>query len=403
MNKKIISFLCLNVLVLFSTTLFQLNILWEIFNQQEELKTLVMIISSSFVLQAGLSLVVGIIVDSYSKKKVFFFSIWGFIITVAISYFVNMNIQWAVFYLIFTAVNTLFLRCLVSAAAEMMTTDEFMKYDGITGLFNQILTITSNIISGILIKFVNVEIIYVVIICLLILALFLIFFLPIEDMRSIQGKENIEKNNGVLKEKAEGSLLYFIKQNILRDKKVMVFVCLLFLLNLDYGYIPNILPYYMFKYTSQTSPIFLSLLKSSVNIGEIFASFFVIHYRKKVSKMTKIGLLGSAICFILLPFSNQMTLVNFFVLSFYGFFDTLTQPLFSYFVSSIEHKNRGRILGIIDCVVYLAAPIGMFLGNFISQYGTLILSLSISIVFFCSYILLVKTKTYKSIDLAGDL
>lgn len=76
MNKKIISFLCLNVLVLFSTTLFQLNILWEIFNQQEELKTLVMIISSSFVLQAGLSLVVGIIVDSYSKKKVFY-SVFG--------------------------------------------------------------------------------------------------------------------------------------------------------------------------------------------------------------------------------------------------------------------------------------------------------------------------------------
>ncbi|NTO11161.1 MFS transporter, partial [Enterococcus faecium] len=160
MNKKIVSFLCLNVLVLFSTTLFQLNILWEIFSQQEELKNLVMIIGSSFILQDGMSLVVGIIVDSYSKKKVFFFSIFGFIITVAASYFINMDIQWAVFYLIFTAVNTLFLRCLVSAAAEMLTTDEFMKYDGITGLFNQILIIISNVISGILIKFVSVEAIY---------------------------------------------------------------------------------------------------------------------------------------------------------------------------------------------------------------------------------------------------
>ncbi|MGM0209147.1 hypothetical protein IGI96_003671 [Enterococcus sp. DIV0421] len=399
MNKKIVSFLCLNVLVLFSTTLFQLNILWEIFSQQEELKNLVMIIGSSFILQAGMSLVVGIIVDSYSKKKVFFFSIFGFIITVAASYFINMDIQWAVFYLIFTAVNTLFLRCLVSGAAEMLTTDEFMKYDGITGLFNQILIIISNVISGILIKFVSVEAIYFTIIFLLILALFLIFFLPVKD---IQGNESI-KDNEEIKEKIEGSLLLFIKKNIFKDKKIVVFICLLFLLNLDYGYIPNILPYYMFKYTSQTSPIFLSLLKSSVNLGEIVASFFVIHYRKKVSKMTKIGLLGSAICFMLLPFSNQMILVNFFVLSFYGFFDTLTQPLFSYFVSSIEHKNRGKILGIVDCVVYLAAPIGMSLGNFISQYGMLILSLSISIVFFCSYILLVKTKTYKSIDLAGDL
>ncbi|NTO54336.1 MFS transporter, partial [Enterococcus faecium] len=63
MNKKIVSFLCLNVLVLFSTTLFQLNILWEIFSQQEELKNLVMIIGSSFILQDGMSLVVGIIVD----------------------------------------------------------------------------------------------------------------------------------------------------------------------------------------------------------------------------------------------------------------------------------------------------------------------------------------------------
>ncbi|MFD2729166.1 MFS transporter [Enterococcus camelliae] len=397
MKKKIIPFLCLNVLVLFSTTLFQLNILWEVFKRQEELKSLVIIISSSFVLQAGMSLVVGIIVDFYSKRKIFFFSIWGFIITVSISYFVNINLQWAVFYLIFTAINTLFLRCLVSTAAEMMTTDEFMKYDGIAGLFNQILTITSNVVSGILIKFVSVEIIYVVIIFLLILALLLIVFLPIKDTRVIQ------KNEGFHQKKADEPIFYFIKEKIIKDKKIMIFICLLFLLNLDYGYIPNILPYFMLKYTSQTSPVFLSLLKSSINIGELFASFFVIHYRKKVSKLTKIGLLGSSICFLLLPFSHQMNLVNFIVLSFYGFFDTLTQPLFSYFVSSIDHRNRGKILGIIDCVIYLAAPIGMFLGNFISQYGTMILSFSISIVFVCSYILLVKTKIYKSIDLAGDL
>ncbi|HFM5499648.1 TPA: MFS transporter, partial [Enterococcus faecium] len=219
MNKKIVSFLCLNVLVLFSTTLFQLNILWEIFSQQEELKNLVMIIGSSFILQDGMSLVVGIIVDSYSKKKVFFFSIFGFIITVAASYFINMDIQWAVFYLIFTAVNTLFLRCLVSAAAEMLTTDEFMKYDGITGLFNQILIIISNVISGILIKFVSVEAIYFTIIFLLILALFLIFFLPVKD---IQGNESI-KDNEEIKEKIEGSLLLFIKKNIFKDKKIVVF------------------------------------------------------------------------------------------------------------------------------------------------------------------------------------
>lgn len=220
MNKKIVSFLCLNVLVLFSTTLFQLNILWEIFSQQEELKNLVMIIGSSFILQDGMSLVVGIIVDSYSKKKVFFFSIFGFIITVAASYFINMDIQWAVFYLIFTAVNTLFLRCLVSAAAEMLTTDEFMKYDGITGLFNQILIIISNVISGILIKFVSVEAIYFTIIFLLILALFLIFFLPVKD---IQGNESI-KDNEEIKEKIEGSLLLFIKKNIFKDKKIVVFI-----------------------------------------------------------------------------------------------------------------------------------------------------------------------------------
>ncbi|HFM8852746.1 TPA: MFS transporter, partial [Enterococcus faecium] len=186
---------------------------------------------SSFILQDGMSLVVGIIVDSYSKKKVFFFSIFGFIITVAASYFINMDIQWAVFYLIFTAVNTLFLRCLVSAAAEMLTTDEFMKYDGITGLFNQILIIISNVISGILIKFVSVEAIYFTIIFLLILALFLIFFLPVKD---IQGNESI-KDNEEIKEKIEGSLLLFIKKNIFKDKKIVVFICLLFLLNLDYG------------------------------------------------------------------------------------------------------------------------------------------------------------------------
>jgi len=95
--------------------------------------------------------------------------------------------------------------------------------------------------------------------------------LPIKD---IQRNESIKNSEGA-KEKIEDSLLLFIKKNIFRDKKFVVFICLLFLLNLYYGYIPNILSYYMFKYTSQTSPIFLSLLKSSVNLGEIVASFLV--------------------------------------------------------------------------------------------------------------------------------
>ena len=177
---------------------------------------------------------------------------------------------------------------------------------------------------------------------------------------------------------------------------------LLFFLNLDYGYIPNILPFFMLQSTKSLSPLFLSLLKSSTNIGESLSSIVIIRFSKKVSQMTKIGLLGSAFCFIFLPMINKFIFVTFLVLLFYGFFDTFTQPLFSYFVSSIDSSVRGRIIGVIDCVVYIAAPIGMILGNTVSHFGLIPLGVAIATVFLLTYLILVQTKIYRNIDLEAN-
>ncbi len=50
--KKMSLFLGINLLVSFAGTLFQMNILWRIFTNHEQLQTIVLVLSSSFILQS---------------------------------------------------------------------------------------------------------------------------------------------------------------------------------------------------------------------------------------------------------------------------------------------------------------------------------------------------------------
>ncbi|ADA65452.1 Hypothetical protein NCDO2118_1815 [Lactococcus lactis subsp. lactis NCDO 2118] len=390
MYKKMSLFLGINLLVSFAGTLFQMNILWRIFTNHEQLQTIVLVLSSSFILQSIFSLVAGVIADSYPKKRLLLISIVSFILVVIGVYFIKFDSARIIFYLIFSAISTLFQRGIITLVASALSTNEYIKYDSISVLSTQVTAVLNNILAGLIITFLGLNYIYLLVFLLFILSLFVTyFFIPNEKKQEIKKKENTFP-------------LSFIKEKILSDKKIIIFMILLFFLNLDYGYIPNVLPFFMLQSTKSLSPLFLSLLKSSTNIGESLASIVIIRFSKKVSQMTKIGLLGSAFCFIFLPMINKFIFVTFLVLLFYGFFDTFTQPLFSYFVSSIDSSVRGRIIGVIDCVVYIAAPIGMILGNTVSHFGLIPLGVAIATVFLLTYLILVQSKIYRNIDLEAN-
>ncbi|MGY3750144.1 MFS transporter [Vagococcus acidifermentans] len=395
MTKKIILILFINTMVAFSTSLFQMNILWQMYTVQSELNTIVSLIASSFILQAIFSLTAGILVDKFSKKKLLLLSLVSYNLIVVSTLFLDGKLNTLLAYLAVTIITTVYQRALITLVASNLTSNDYIKYDSVNSIVIQATTILNTMLAGVIITYLGMSFIFIIVFLLLWIS-FVLIFLSVQELQSNNTERLPEAKK---KSYSLSSILRFIKVNVLSDKKIMIFILILFLLNLDYGYIPNILPFYMLQGIKNHTAIELSLLKSSVNIGEVLGSLIVVTYSHKVSLLTKIGLIGSACSFLALPFTKNFVIFTFLILLFYGFFDTLTQPIFSYFVSSIDNQIRGRVLGITDSVVFLSAPLGMFFGNQISQINQFYLTIYLVSIFVVSFIIINKSGIYSNIDL----
>ena len=84
--------------------------------------------------------------------------------------------------------------------------------------------------------------------------------------------------------------------------------------------------------------------------------------------------------------------VNTFLLVFlflsYGFFDAITQPLFSYTISSIDKDIRSRVLGGIDTIILLSPSIGMFMGTVIMQVNHWMGFIYLAVIFILAFLLM---------------
>lgn len=197
-------FLVLNILVSFAGTLFQMNILWRIFTNHEQLQTIVLVLSTSFILQSIFSLIAGIIADSYPKKRLLLISIISFIFIVIGVYFIKIDNARIIFYLLFTAISTLFQRGIITLVASTLSTNEYIKYDSISVLSTQVTAVLNNILAGLIITFLGLNYIYLLVLLLFILSLFVTYFF-------ISNENKLEK-----KKKGKVYPLSFIKKNFVR-------------------------------------------------------------------------------------------------------------------------------------------------------------------------------------------
>jgi len=62
-------------------------------------------------------------------------------------------------------------------------------------------------------------------------------------------------------------------------------------------------------------------------------------------------------------YSNMSFFLTGFLFLIYGMFDSLTQPLFSYVITTIDADNRGKILGGIDTLILMSPTIGIAIGT----------------------------------------
>jgi len=274
--------------------------------------------------------------------------------------------------------------------AEKLKIDEYVMYDSISIMAGRMITIIGNLVSAVAITLLPQKIIVIMVIITLSIGTVVCHkLLPKSNIDNSTGKEAGKISSGWI----------FAKENVFRSKKVLTFIVIVFLLNLDYAFIPTLLPMFIITATELTSPLLFGIIRAGNNVGELVASAITLKFSKYVSRLTKIGLGGSVLVFALFPFTYTAPTVIVILFALYSFFDMLTQPLYSYFVSSLPSEKRGRILGIVDSVILMASPFGILLGVILSSLGMIIMSAGIVTVFVTSLLIVCKSESYSSVRL----
>lgn len=96
-------------------------------------------------------------------------------------------------------------------------------------------------------------------------------------------------------------------------------------------------------------------------VGEIIGLMIVNKFGHYVSRLFKLAMLACGVCMLCIPICPFF--LTGFLFLIYGMFDSLTQPLFSYVITTIDADNRGKILGGIDTLILMSPTIGIAIGT----------------------------------------
>ena len=170
----------------------------------------------------------------------------------------------------------------------------------------------------------------------------------------------------------------------------------MFVLNLAYGYIPQILP--VFKANMVNSATLLGLLKSAMTIGEIIGLAVVSRVSKYVSATFKISMILNIFIIVIIYITrNPYLLITLFIL--YGFSDSLTQPLFGYTVANLDSDNRGKLLGGIDAIIMFSPSIGIYIISAVSNYSQIAGGILLSAIFLAGFSIIILNDELRNIKL----
>ncbi|MCL2399994.1 MAG: MFS transporter [Defluviitaleaceae bacterium] len=383
----------------FGSILLDFLIIWTVARNSDSITEVAFLIGSSLFFRSATAMFTGILVDSHNKKKL---AIIASIISVVLVFMVGMvplitqNIFVAVAVILINDLNNnLFSNSLMIMASKCLAKEEFIKYQATESIATRTLVILANILSGILLAFASNSLIAMLTALAFLISTIIIFvFIKFSENESkniasnsiITGINNIAKNT-----------IYSFK-SVMNITFLRTFVIIMLLLNLAYGYIPRVLPVVITSLDD--NPMALGLIRSAMAIGEIAGLMLVAKLGKYVSRLFKIGIGGSAICILLLIFPNPFILVVAFFL--YGFFDSLTQPLFSYTVMSIEPDNRAKILAGIDTIILLSPILGIWLGTVLFENFQILLYAYLSLVFILALAISHRSSFFKNIIVSDE-
>lgn len=190
----------------------------------------------------------------------------------------------------------------------------------------------------------------------------------------------------------------FSFHSIFKDNFFLYFIILNFILNLAYGYIPNIFPYFIARLQKSVSPVFLGFIKSSLSVGEIVGLFIAAKLSRHISNLFRTALIGDILSIsFLLVFKNNICVIPILFFS-YGLFDSLTQPFYGYAVSNMESAIRGKLLGVTDFIILLSAPLGMWIGGLFNALNISYVYIYLNLVLMAGFVFFNLCRKFRNIE-----
>lgn len=380
----------------FGDVLFDLFIVWKITRKTGDIMSAVYLIGSSILFRAVLSVFTGFLVDRFDKKKmivvsnlfsaaiiIFFASLYNVILT---------SVGVGVFLILLNDINNeVFGRSALVMSSELFDQAAFIKFRAFYSVINRVVVIAGASAAGFLIAWVPVAMIFAVDV-----ATFLISALCIAMV-------NYPKPEKAVTDKSITGELIRIKTDVVcvwnemrTNSFIIKFIVLMFILNLAYGYIPYILPV---KIANESlDPTLLGMIKSAIAAGEIVGLLAVSFFAEKVSLLFKISMIGIAVVLAVLCYS-RMAVIAIACFLLYGGLDSITQPLFSYTVSVIDEKNRGKIMGGIDAIILLSPSAGMFVITKVMERSVMAGYAVLIMIFIVGFLVIRFSKELNGINL----
>ncbi len=374
--------------------IFDMFITWKLAATTGRFMNAVYVIGTSIAFRAILSFFIGSFVDKHIKKKMMVLShVLSIIIITCFGVCWNIACEFIIVGIVFVLLNDinneLFSRSYISMTSDMFDENQYIKFQSYTNIVIRIVGIAGAAFVGILIDHIPGNLVFGIDIVTYLISLVLICAIQYDEK-----VVNNTKNVGIVK-----NIILDVKytlNNIFKSKYLLTFIVLMFVLNLAYGYIPQILP--VFKANMVNSATLLGLLKSAMTIGEIIGLAVVSRVSKYVSATFKISMILNIFIIVIIYITrNPYLLITLFTL--YGFSDSLTQPLFGYTVANLDSDNRGKMLGGIDAIIMFSPSIGIYIISAVSNYSQIAGGILLSAIFLAGFLIIILNDEFRNIKL----
>ena len=374
--------------------IFDMFITWKLAATTGRFMNAVYVIGTSIAFRAILSFFIGSFVDKHIKKKMMVLShVLSIIIITCFGVCWNIACEFIIVGIVFVLLNDinneLFSRSYISMTSDMFDENQYIKFQSYTNIVIRIVGIAGAAFVGILIDHIPGNLVFGIDIVTFLISLVLICAIQYDEK-----VVNNTKNVGIVK-----NIILDVKytlNNIFKSKYLLTFIVLMFVLNLAYGYIPQILP--VFKANMVNSATLLGLLKSAMTNGEIIGLAVVSRVSKYVSATFKISMILNIFIIVIIYITrNPYLLITLFIL--YGFSDSLTQPLFGYTVANLDSDNRGKLLGGIDAIIMFSPSIGIYIISAVSNYSQIAGGILLSAIFLAGFLIIILNDELRNIKL----